>query len=101
LHALTAQAAFVLEARRLQGEAARATQLAQANDLRAGLLQAVSHDLRTPLAAIKATITSLRQPDVAWGAPEQAEFFATIEDETDRLSGLVESLLDMSRLQAG
>jgi two-component system sensor histidine kinase KdpD len=101
LHALAAQAALVLEARRLQGEAARATQLAQANDLRAGLLQAVSHDLRTPLAAIKATITSLRQPDVTWAPPEQAEFFATIEDETDRLSGLVESLLDMSRLQAG
>jgi two-component system, OmpR family, sensor histidine kinase KdpD len=101
LHALTAQAAFVLEARRLQGEAARATELAQANDLRAGLLQAVSHDLRTPLASIKASITSLRQTDVAWGAAQQAEFFATIEDETDRLTGLVEALLDMSRLQAG
>src|SRR4030095_7087817 len=60
LHALTAQAAFVLEARRLQNEAARATELAQANDLRAGLLQAVSHDLRTPLASLQASIPSLR-----------------------------------------
>ena len=101
LHALTAQAAFVLEARRLQGEAARATELAQANDLRAGLLQAVSHDLRTPLASIKATITGLRQSDVTWSPDQQAEFYGTIEDETDRLTGLVESLLDMSRLQAG
>ena len=101
LHALTAQAAFVLEARRLQGEAARAAELAQANDLRAGLLQAVSHDLRTPLASIKATITGLRQTDVEWGRDQRAEFYATIEDETDRLTGLVESLLDMSRLQAG
>ncbi len=101
LHALAAQAALALEARRLQHEAARATELAQANDLRTGLLQAVSHDLRTPLASIKASITSLRQTDVQWDTPQKEEFFATIEDETDRLSGLVEALLEMSRLQAG
>jgi two-component system sensor histidine kinase KdpD len=101
LHALAAQTALALETRRLQHEAARATELAQANDLRASLLQAVSHDLRTPLAAIKAAITSLRQTDLAWDPAQVAEFQATIEDETDRLTALVESLLDMSRLQAG
>jgi two-component system sensor histidine kinase KdpD len=101
LHSLAAQTALALETRRLQAEAAHATELAQANDLRAGLLQSVSHDLRTPLASIKAAITSLRQTDLAWGPDQVADFEATIEDETDRLTALVESLLDMSRLQAG
>ena len=71
------------------------------NELRAALLQAVSHDLRTPLAAIKASVSSLRQPDVAWNDDQTAEFLAAIEDQTDRLTGLVANLLDMSRLQAG
>ena len=75
---------------RLQSEAAEATELAQANDLRAGLLQAVSHDLRTPLASIKASITSLRQTDVTWTARRDGRVPATIEEETDRLTDLVE-----------
>jgi two-component system sensor histidine kinase KdpD len=101
LDAVVAQAALALEARRLQGQAEQAAALARANDLRTGLLQAVSHDLRTPLASIKASITSLRQKDVQWSPDEEADFEETIEDETDRLTALVNNLLDMSRLQAG
>jgi len=101
LNALAGQLATAVETRRLHGEAARATSLAQANDLRAALLQAVSHDLRTPLASIKASISSVRQHDVDWSADELREFHATIEQETDRLDGLVANLLDMSRIQAG
>ena len=65
------------------------------------LLQAVSHDLRTPLASIKASVSSLRQRDVEWSPEDVDEFHATIEDEADRLNALVANLLDMSRLQAG
>jgi two-component system sensor histidine kinase KdpD len=101
LNALVAQLGLAIETHRLQGEAARARTLAEANDLRAALLQAVSHDLRTPLASIKASITSLRQKDVDWTDGEVAEFQETIEGETDRLNRLVDNLLDMSRLQAG
>jgi two-component system sensor histidine kinase KdpD len=101
LNALVAQLGLAIETHRLQGEAAQARTLAEANDLRAALLQAVSHDLRTPLASIKASITSLRQKDIDWTDTEVAEFQETIEDETDRLNGLVDNLLDMSRLQAG
>jgi two-component system sensor histidine kinase KdpD len=93
--------AAAVEAKRLHGEAARAMTLAQANDLRAALLQAVSHDLRTPLSSIKASISSVRQPDVTWAPDQLDEFHATIEEETDRLDGLVANLLDMSRIQAG
>jgi two-component system sensor histidine kinase KdpD len=101
LNALAAQLATAVETKRLHSEAARALTLAQANDLRAALLQAVSHDLRTPLAAIKASISSIRQPDVAWSTEQIDEFHTTIEEETDRLDSLVANLLDMSRIQAG
>jgi two-component system sensor histidine kinase KdpD len=101
LNALAAQLSTAVTARRLQAEASRAAVLSEANDLRAALLQAVSHDLRTPLAAIKASVSSIRQDDVEWSAEELDEFHATIEEGADRLSALVSNLLDMSRLQAG
>lgn len=80
---------------------AEAAALDQANELRTSLLSAVSHDLRTPLASIKASVSSLRASDVAWSAEETADFLAAIEDDTDRLNELVGNLLDMSRLQTG
>jgi two-component system sensor histidine kinase KdpD len=98
---LAAAAGRTLENQRLADEAARARELAQIDRLRAALLGAVGHDLRTPLASIKAAISSLRQPDVAWDADDEAELLATVEESTDRLSDLVESLLSLSRLQAG
>jgi two-component system sensor histidine kinase KdpD len=101
LTALADQLAAAVEARRLQGEADRAAELAAANDFRSALLQAVSHDLRTPLAGIKASISSLRGTDVEWSEDDVAQFQRTIEEETDRLDALVASLLDMGRIQAG
>jgi two-component system sensor histidine kinase KdpD len=101
LLALIAQVATVVEAERLQEEARRARELAEANDLRAALLQAVSHDLRSPLAGIKASVSSLRAGDVAWTEEDEAEFLRTIEEEADRLDALVANLLDMSRIRAG
>jgi two-component system sensor histidine kinase KdpD len=101
LSAFGAQLAAALERSRLTVAAASAGALAQANELRTALLQAVSHDLRTPLAAIKASVSSLRQDDVEWSDDETAEFLAAIEEQTDRLTTLVANLLDMSRLQAG
>ncbi|MEO9223816.1 MAG: ATP-binding protein [Acidimicrobiales bacterium] len=101
LNAFATQLAAVIERRRLRLEAGRAGALAEANALRSALLQAVSHDLRTPLAAIKASANSLRQPDIEWPPQERDEFLRTIEEEADRLTRLVEQLLDMSRIQAG
>ncbi len=101
LNAFTAQLGAAVERHRLHTEADRAGALTRANELRAALLQAVSHDLRTPLAAIKASVSSLRQDDIEWSPGDAADFLATIEEETDRLATLVGNLLDMSRLQAG
>jgi two-component system sensor histidine kinase KdpD len=100
LNAFASNLSAALDRRRLHAQAADATALAEANELRSALLQAVSHDLRTPLAGIKASVNSLRQPDVTWTPEETAEFLATVEDETDRLTNLVDNLLDMSRIQA-
>lgn len=101
LNAFAVQLAMVIERGRLRLEAGRAETLAEANDLRTALLQAVSHDLRTPLASIKASVTSLRQRDIQWSAEESADFLRTIDEESDRLTTLVGNLLDMSRIHAG
>ena len=101
LNAFVAQLATVIEQGRLRVEADRAGVLADANALRSALLQAVSHDLRTPLAAIKASASSLAKTEIEWSPEDTAEFIRTINDETDRLTALVNNLLDMSRIQAG
>ena len=71
------------------------------NDLRLAILSAVSHDLRTPLAGIKASVTSLLDREIDWAPADREAFLATIDAETDRLDALVGNLLDMSRLQTG
>lgn len=101
LNAFALQLGAAVERRRLAAAAGRAAALAEADELRTAFLQAVSHDLRTPLAGIKASASSLRQPDVDWSDDDVAAFLATIEDETDRLTALVANLLDISRIQAG
>ncbi|MEU3888563.1 ATP-binding protein [Streptomyces sp. NPDC029041] len=101
LAAFAAQAAVVLDRRRLREEADRARALAEGNRIRTALLAAVSHDLRTPLAGIKAAVTSLRSVDVDWSEEDRAELLEGIEEGADRLDHLVGNLLDMSRLQTG
>ncbi|BAJ28478.1 MULTISPECIES: sensor histidine kinase KdpD [Kitasatospora] len=101
LGAFANQAAVLLERRRLAGEAAAARREAEGNRIRTALLAAVSHDLRTPLAGIKAAVSSLRAEDVEWDEEDEAELLAGIESGADRLDHLINNLLDMSRLQTG
>ncbi|MGA5451515.1 DUF4118 domain-containing protein [Streptomyces umbrinus] len=101
LAAFAAQAAVVLDRQRLQSQADQSRALAEGNRIRTALLAAVSHDLRTPLAGIKAAVSSLRSEDVAWSEEDQAELLEGIEEGADRLDNLVGNLLDMSRLQTG
>jgi two-component system sensor histidine kinase KdpD len=98
--AFAAQLAAAIQSRRLETKASAADRLAAANELRSALLAAVSHDLRTPLASIKASVTSLLG-DISWSREDANEFLRTIDAETDRLNKLVGNLLDMSRLQTG
>jgi two-component system, OmpR family, sensor histidine kinase KdpD len=101
LDGYAAQAAAALERHRLRIQAGQAEALAEGNRIRTALLTAVSHDLRTPLSAVKAAVTTLRQTDVVWSPEDQASLLATIEEGADRLDSLIGNLLDMSRISTG
>jgi two-component system, OmpR family, sensor histidine kinase KdpD len=101
LDAYVAELGASIELEELEAGAAEADQLAAMNELRTAILSGVSHDLRTPLAALKASVTSLLQRDVDWKEEEKQEFLETIDEEADRLDVLIGNLLDMSRLQSG
>jgi two-component system sensor histidine kinase KdpD len=96
-----AQAAAALDRERLRVQAAQSEMLAAGNRMRTALLTAVSHDLRTPLASVKASVSSLRQTDVTWSPEDEAELLATIEESADQLDALIANLLDMSRIHTG
>lgn len=95
------QAAIAIERSLLTQEQTRAEILARSDELKSALLSAVSHDLRTPLASIKASVTSLLQPDITWSEEERRDLLSAIDEETDRLNQLVANLLDLSRIEAG
>ena len=101
LAAYAAHAGAILQRRELRRSAVSVVQLARDNQARTALLSAVSHDLRTPLAAIKAAIGSLRSTEVVWSTEDREELEQAIDDSADRLDALIGNLLDMSRLQTG
>lgn len=101
LGAVARQAAGLVRQRELAEEASRTEAIVRADELRRSLLSAVSHDLRTPLAAAKVAVSSLRAEDVAFSPTDTAELLATIEESIDQLTALVGNLLDSSRLAAG
>ncbi len=101
LDGVCAQLGAALDRDRLRTQAAQAEALAEGNRMRTALLAAVSHDLRTPLASIKASVSTLRQTDVEWTEADEKALLATIEASADRLDALIGNLLDMSRLTTG
>jgi two-component system sensor histidine kinase KdpD len=101
LETVGGQALLALRNQRMAAEAAQARRQVEGAELRAGLLSAVGHDLRTPLTSIKAAAGSLRDPELALSEVDQQELLATVEESADRLTALVDNLLDSSRLAAG
>jgi two-component system sensor histidine kinase KdpD len=101
LNAFVAQLAVALASRELRAEAATAAALTEADALRTALLRAVSHDLRTPLASIKASVSTLLAPDLRLDEETIRQLQQTIDEEVDRLNEIVSNLLAMSRLQVG
>lgn len=95
------QAALAIERSLLNQERTRAEVLARTDELKTAMLSAVSHDLRTPLASIKAAATTLLQPGIEWSDEDRRELLETINDEGDRLNHLVTNLLDLSRIESG
>ena len=101
LSAAADQFGRAIERKRL-GERAGAAEIARRSEaLKSALLDSVSHDLRTPLASIRAAAGNLMDPDMTWSPDEQREAAATIDREAERLNELVTNLLDMSRVEAG
>jgi two-component system sensor histidine kinase KdpD len=100
LEAIASQVALALERGQLAADAARSRLAAEAEGMRSALLSSVSHDLRTPLAAIHGAATSLRDDDTL-AADVRRELAATIAEESERLNRLVTNLLDMTRLESG
>lgn len=89
------------EARRGAQQAQEAEVVRRSDELKTALLRSVSHDLRTPLASIKASVSSLRQTEAHYTEDDRGELLAAIEDETDRLNRILGNLLEVSRLEAG
>jgi two-component system sensor histidine kinase KdpD len=100
LHAVAAQLALVFEAERLDRTVKQARLEAEANRLRAALFSSVTHDLRTPLASIKAAVTGLQDAGAVFEPEQRSELLQTILEETDRLNRMVGNLLDLARLRA-
>jgi two-component system sensor histidine kinase KdpD len=101
LEAAAGQALLALRQQRMTAQAAAAKRKAETTELRTALLSAVGHDLRTPLTSIKAAIGSLRDPELRLSDQDTTELLATVEESADRLTGLVDNLLDSSRLATG
>jgi two-component system sensor histidine kinase KdpD len=101
LDAVAGQALLALRNRQFAAEAAETRRRADASELRRALLSAVGHDLRTPLASIKAAAGSLRDAQLHLSDDDRGELAATVEESADRLTGVVNNLLDSSRLATG
>ncbi len=94
-------AAIWIDNVRLFQEAAQVEALRKVDQLKSELLSTVSHELRTPLASIKGYASSLLREDVEWDPDTRREFLQIIDEESDRLTGLIEDVLQMSEIEAG
>ncbi len=101
LRTFATQGALALERAQLVETETRAKVLEESDRLKSALLSSVSHELRSPLAAIQAGITSLRSREVYWDSPAGADLLSVVEEEAEHLNRLVGNLLDMSRIESG
>jgi two-component system, OmpR family, sensor histidine kinase KdpD len=101
LDALVEQAAIALDRALLVREAVKAAALQENENIRDALLASLSHDLRTPLAAITGSVSTLQQRGGALPADQQQDLLQTIGQEAGRLNRFVTNLLEMSRIESG
>jgi two-component system sensor histidine kinase KdpD len=101
LELLGHQAALALQRSHLATAAVQAEALAESDRLKSMMITTISHDFRTPLAAINAAAEELQSTDVAWSPEAQQQFIQVIATESTRLTTLVTNLLDLTRLEAG
>ena len=101
LNALADQAALAIERVNLVEDVDRARLVAETDRLRAALLTSISHDLRTPLASILGSVTSLATQDEVLDRATRLDLIRTIQEESERLNRFIGNLLDMTRIESG
>jgi two-component system sensor histidine kinase KdpD len=101
VEAIAGLVALALERARFLKEVSVAEALRQSDELKSALLASVSHDLRTPLTSIRAAIDSLLEESISWDRTALREFHLIISEEVNRLTRLVQNLLEMARIEAG
>ncbi|WP_432548426.1 DUF4118 domain-containing protein [Kineococcus sp. SYSU DK004] len=101
LEAFATQLAALRQRQRLGAAAEQARRLEEGDAVRGALLTAVSHDLRTPLASLKAGVDSLRATDIDLGEADRRELLDVVADAGDRLQSLIDDLLDLTRVRSG
>lgn len=94
------QTAAFLERKRLQSTAVQADALREADRLKSTLMSSVSHELKTPIASISATVSNLAAEDVEWDSQKVRPELASLQDDIDRLTASINALLDLSRLES-
>jgi two-component system sensor histidine kinase KdpD len=101
LAAFAGEAALGVQRAELAQEAAHADALRQADEMKSALMASISHDLKTPLAGIKASISSLLDGTVQWSDEDRAAFLETIDSQADRLNRVITDILDLNRIESG
>jgi two-component system sensor histidine kinase KdpD len=101
LEAVASEAAVAVQRAQLAQAAAHAEALREADELKTALIASISHDLRTPLTAIKAAITSILDKSIVWSGEDIAAFHQTIDSQADRLNRVISDILDLNRIEAG
>jgi two-component system sensor histidine kinase KdpD len=95
------EAALAVQRVELAAAAAHAEALREADEMKTALMTSISHDLKTPLAGIKTSVTSLLDKNVKWSAEDVAAFLETIDSQADRLNQVISDILDLNRIEAG
>jgi two-component system sensor histidine kinase KdpD len=101
LNAFAREAALGVQRVELAYEAAHAEALREADELKTALMASISHDLKTPLAGIKTSASSLLDKSVAWSADDVQVFLETIDSQADRLNRVISDILDLNRIESG
>jgi two-component system sensor histidine kinase KdpD len=95
------EAALAVQRVELAAAAAHAEALREADEMKTALMTSISHDLKTPLAGIKTSVTSLLDKNVKWSAEDVAAFLETIDSQADRLNQVISDILDLNRIESG
>lgn len=101
LAAFASEAAQGVQRAELTQAAAHAEALMEADEMKAALMASISHDLKTPLAGIKTSVSNLLDGDVAWSDDDRRAFLETIDSQADRLNRVISDILDLNRIESG